>query len=379
MRIVLLAEVFKPIQNSVTLSVELIKSELVKFGHDVRIITPNPRNVQLSDKRVYHVPGIPFPGNSGYQMSFPELSDASKIMEKADVIHAMEPFILGKWGQKIAIQNNIPFVFTSHQNSLSYNNFVPVVGGILKKPFSGYLKKFFSGCNVIIAPTKSMQLNLKKQKIKNSILQISDGIEIKYFAEGSGVNLRKKLGILPSDNVLVHTGSITEEKRVRLLINTISEIKEKPKLIIAGNGSELASMRDLVNKHNLENQVFLLGQCNYKDMPEIYHAGDIFVSCSPITSDSLAIKEALACELPVVVMNTPGIKDIVLNGINGFVTKSTKVAFGNAIRNIINRPQLFAKLKRGAKKTSKKYSIENTTEAILSAYRLAINLKKDQG
>lgn len=377
MRVVLLTEAYLPIKNGVVHCVKMIRDELERLGHDVHIIAPDPHNVRIKDKRVHYVPALPFPGKSGYQMAFPAMSHVKPFLEKADIIHSHHPFTLGSWGQKIAKANNVPFVFTNHTQYLSYTHHVPVVGGVLKKPLAGYLQKFLNSCDIIVAPAVSTQKELEAQKIKVPVMHVPNGIELDRFSKGNGVELRKKLGISQTESVLVYTGRISEEKRVKFLIRSVASIKEAPKLIIAGLGPQLDEARDLVKELGKEDQIFLIGAVEYDEMPNVYAAGDVFATPSLSEVHPLVVIEAHVSGLPAVVVDAPGTADIVENGISGFVTKNTKADFVNGIRKIINNPGLKARLKRGAKKVGNKYSIESSVEKLLDVYNLAIRLKKD--
>lgn len=67
-----------------------------------------------------------------------------------------------------------------------------------------------------------------------------------------------------SDKVLIFIGRLTAVKRLELLVEALSELKEKGEkynLIFVGDGDERKNLENSVIEKNLENQVWFYGQC----------------------------------------------------------------------------------------------------------------------
>ena len=66
-------------------------------------------------------------------------------------------------------------------------------------------------------------------------------------------------------------------------------------------------------------RVRLLGHVDYLDLPSVYASADVFLQPSVSDTWGLAVNEAMACGLPVVVSNRCGChEDLVETGGNGF-------------------------------------------------------------
>jgi phosphatidylinositol alpha-1,6-mannosyltransferase len=94
--------------------------------------------------------------------------------------------------------------------------------------------------------------------------------------------------------------------------------------IIAGDGPELASIRERIRTHEWEQRVFALGRVTGDVRKILYNSADIFVMPNITVADDMegfgiAIVEAGSCGLPVVASNLQGIRDAVLEGQTGYL------------------------------------------------------------
>jgi glycosyltransferase involved in cell wall biosynthesis len=77
-------------------------------------------------------------------------------------------------------------------------------------------------------------------------------------------------------------------------------------LIMLGNGSLAASLRQIFARGNVEEQVMFPGQVKYSDLPRYYQMADLYVCASHSDGSSISLLEAMACGKPVLVSDIPG-------------------------------------------------------------------------
>jgi glycosyltransferase involved in cell wall biosynthesis len=70
----------------------------------------------------------------------------------------------------------------------------------------------------------------------------------------------------------------------------------------------------------------LLGQLSHQDMASFYNASDVFVFPTRFDSFGMVVAEALACGLPVIVSENAGAKDLIEEGVNGWVVPAGNAA-----------------------------------------------------
>ena len=169
---------------------------------------------------------------------------------------------------------------------------------------------------------------------------IPNGVDAKKFKpEGEKINidLRKP--------VVLCVGALTKTKRINLVINAVSKIKEVS-LLIVGKGEEEERLQVLGTK--LMGDRFKIMSFPYEKMPEVYRAGDIFTLVSqPYHSFENVLVEAMATNLPVVANNDPIRKEIIRDG-GLLVNPDNTEEYANALRSALeinwgNKPQEQAK------------------------------------
>jgi glycosyltransferase involved in cell wall biosynthesis len=93
----------------------------------------------------------------------------------------------------------------------------------------------------------------------------------------------------------------------------------------------------------------------------------------PSVSEGLsnATLEAMAVGLPVVVTDVGGMRELVSDGDNGFVTPSRDpTALATALRELAADSELRAKMgQRGRERAVERFDIKSCTEALLDHYR----------
>jgi glycosyltransferase involved in cell wall biosynthesis len=126
--------------------------------------------------------------------------------------------------------------------------------------------------------------------------------------------LRAKLGIADETVVLLYPARIVEQKRplfmvdvVKALVETISSVA----VIVVGDGDLLPDLRAKVSQLRLNSHFHILPPAAPTDMPDFYAASDILLLPSAYEGLSLALYEAMAMALPVVVADVGGHGELV--------------------------------------------------------------------
>ena len=106
-----------------------------------------------------------------------------------------------------------------------------------------------------------------------------------------------------------------------LLKDKNNEIKLK--YFIYGEGEEEQELKLLVKQLNLENIIKFKGRIPNDLVPKVLNQIDVFIGTSILNSESfgVAIVEAMACEVPVIVTDVDGFKEVVDNGNCGILVE----------------------------------------------------------
>lgn len=141
------------------------------------------------------------------------------------------------------------------------------------------------------------------------------------------------------------------------------------RLLVAGSGSEEASLKKLAADLKLENTEFL-GKIENEKMPQVYDRADVYLNASVVDNMPLSIIEAFSCGLPVVTTDAGGIPYICEDGETALlVEKKDHEALARAAVRLFEDRALAQKIVRAARLECEKYSPENVRRQWLEIYR----------
>ncbi len=247
---------------------------------------------------------------------------------------------------------------------LIYNIQVIFSTDIVASAFVGSFIKVFKKCKFLIYyagdPIEIINIRLKNQLVYKVMSNILENI-IKYNLSRANVILtvNKKFALKAksygaklvrivyvfvdtnlfkpvrktnrkSDNIfrIITVARLVDEKGLNYLIKSIKilydeynlrQLKKKVILTIAGDGPLRTFLQKLIIKLNLSNVVNILGWIDYEKLPSLYNDSSLFILPSLSEGTPLALLEAMACKLPVIVTNIDSFKEIIKDNYNGLI------------------------------------------------------------
>ena len=181
---------------------------------------------------------------------------------------------------------------------------------------------------------------------------------------------KKPWGIDQSDVVILFVSMNFDIKGLDPLIAAVAKTKancpeEKIKLLVVGKGDE-KKYRRMAKSMGIGDDVIFAGVHREKLEP-IYMASDVFSILSKFDTFAITVREAMAASLPVVVSGNVGAKDIVKQGINGFVIEERMDidAISEKIGLLLNR-ELRIRMGEAAYETA----MNNSWETVARKYEL---------
>ena len=137
-------------------------------------------------------------------------------------------------------------------------------------------------------------------------------------------DLRKRLGF--DGHIILNVGELNPNKNQKTAILAVKEVlKQYPDtvLLIAGKGEERDTLEKLVEEHGLREKVVFLG---YKtNLEQFAQICDMLISCSYREGLPLNILEAMLCGKPVVASDNRGHRELVHDGINGYLVEADDI------------------------------------------------------
>ena len=171
--------------------------------------------------------------------------------------------------------------------------------------------------------------------LNRKIRVIVNGVDVQKF-KPARCNFSTLLKERSKTKILGTVARLDRGKNIDQLIVDVATISSLPvHLVIVGDGPERERLENLVKKYKILNKTRLLG--NRNDVPRILNCLDVFVLSSVSEGFSNVILEAMASGLPVVAYDVGGNRELVQDGMGGFlVPLKDRAGFLDAVLRILN-------------------------------------------
>ena len=371
----MMTNTYKPHVGGVARSVSTFTKKLRNLGHQVIVVAPEYQGISKDEKDVIRIPAIQHFNGSDFAVVLPIPVFLKNHLEdfKPDIVHSHHPFLIGSTAVRISTKYGVPLVYTQHTMFEEYTHYVPVGFAKLKKFVSSLSTGYANLSNYVIAPSDSIAEILRKRGVKSAMEIIPTGIQINRFSNGDR-KASRKLHKIPQDMFVVgHIGRLAPEKNLDFLSKAVASfLHSEPKahFIVAGYGSLEQQLYDFFVQENLHQRVNFLGKLQDQELIDAYHAMDVFVFSSKSETQGLVLAEAMASGVPVIALDAPGVREVVQDGINGYLLlNENKEDFANTLAKFYkSSPNIRKDLKTGAEKTAVDFSVDVCVSKLLSVY-----------
>ena len=129
----------------------------------------------------------------------------------------------------------------------------------------------------------------------------------------------KRIGEDDDKKIICHSSNFRPIKRITDVIRAFKIISEEidSELVLIGDGPERHDAEVLSKSLAVSDRVHFMG--NVKRVQEVLGKSDLFLLPSEDESFGLAALEAMSCEVPVVASNVGGLKELITNGVDGYL------------------------------------------------------------
>ena len=346
-----------------------LSKKLVEKEIKVSIITRGDRKptnkAVIENMNVYKVPILPL---NPFHISIHEIFVnrlLKKIESEFDLLHLHSPILPN-------VSTNLPIYLTAHTTYMNdtYYNEHNNIHSILDRLQSIFLKskeiKSLKNSNMISTVSSTILQEINNYGIKNKIIKvIGNGVDEKIYYPSIN-NTQNKY--------ILYTGRLSERKGLYDLLDSMYYINRKHpkvKLYISGKGPLLSTLKQKVNKLNLDLVVKFLGYLPFKIMPLLYRNAYVHVVPSYYEGLPTVLLEAMASGVPVVATSIGGSRDVISNTVDGFlVPTKNPLELAEAIITLLFDSDLRDRMGKNARtKIINKYTWEKITDNIVSDYK----------
>ena len=175
--------------------------------------------------------------------------------------------------------------------------------GSILLPLKKIIQKYaFKKAHLIHAWGPVMTISMKAIGVDMSkVLVLPKGIDLAKFENKNNANLKKICAIV--------TRSLLPEYSHDVILKAFAIVDQKGidfSLTIIGDGTQLANLKDLARKLNIENKVQFSGRIPNTALPKLLQESNIYISMPTTEGVSASLFEAMACECYPIVTDIPG-------------------------------------------------------------------------
>ncbi len=318
MRIALVTEVFLPAVDGVVTRLRRTLEELERHGDDVLVVAPAGGPDLYAGARIVGVPGlrIPlYPDGNGYpekrvSLPVPQLRTALDAFAP-QVVHAINPFLLGAGAVHYAHRRRIPLIASYHANIAAYAQYYGL--GALEGLGWRYVVWVHNHADINLCTSAATIEALRARGVQRLGLW-PYGIETDRFSpRWATPEWRLRLsGGHPERVILLCVGRLAKEKSLERLEPVMRQL-EGVSLAIVGDGPVRAEL-----EHRFTGTpTTFLGLLSGEELSRAYASADAFLFPSDSETLGMVILEAHAAGLPVIAADTPAARELVDDGIDG--------------------------------------------------------------
>ena len=353
-----------------------IISRLDQMGIEPIFFTCLPPENEDFSYEVFACSYVKIPFSEEYPFAIP--GKKKKIFKKLDefkpdLIHWSSPSLLGRYATRYSKLRNVPNITIYHSHFSTYVDYMKWVPfkSLMRKFVDSSLNKLYEKATKVLAPTLSMKEFLVERGLSEQKIAIwGRGIDGEKFSPNHRSEKLIKSWNAENKTKIIFVSRLFHYKETDMLIRLSHILRDDTVLIITGEGPE----REKMERESNGAKTIFTGKLVGKELSEVYASSDIFVFPSLTDTFGNVVLEAMASGLPVIAANEGGPKNIVKDGVNGYLMEPKKEdKFNEKINNLIDDHRLYDELRSNALEYARELNWDNIVGQLNERYRSLIS------
>ena len=321
MKIAQITPYFHPHIGGVESYVDYLSRYLIKLGHEITVFTAHydkslPKEEEYKGMKIIRTKQLM---NIFTTPVTPSLKK-DLLEDQWDMVHTHAPPPLSSYYvAKAKTKAGFPLVMTYHCDlEIPLRLFGNFITGLYNISLGKYTLK---RTDQVLVTTETYAAT-SRAIWQSHAKVIPLGVDIERFnPRNKGDKVREKYG-LGDEKVVMFVGRLAFHKGVNHLIDAAG-IYKKAKYLIVGAGPKESSFKKLAAASPNSKNIIFTGKVDGKDLPSYYAACDVLVlpSISRLEAFGFVTLEALATGKPVIASDMPGMREVVVDGVDGFLAE----------------------------------------------------------
>jgi glycosyltransferase involved in cell wall biosynthesis len=204
---------------------------------------------------------------------------------------------------------------------------------------------------------------------------VYNGVDLQYVSEIIPEPGARQKYRLPSsaDLFILNVAEHSKQKHISLLLKVMKIIvhvyRKNSILVNVGEGPETSELRKMVEEFDLQKNVFFLGSLPNREVIGLMKLCDCFVLTSENVVFDLVVLEALACGAAVFLSDDGGNREIISNGVNGYLLQNKSEE--QIAKSLMEYDRV--RIKKEAQRSVAKYSIDSMVRSYEQLYHEAMD------
>lgn len=296
LRIAFVSETWLPSTDGVVTRLVATIRQLRALGHEVCMIAPAPAEPVFEGIAVHTVPTVSvsfIAGGRPWGLPLPRVA-AHLDAFRPDLVHVVNPFVIGVAGVIAARRRRWPLVCSYHTNVAAYARFYHM--GFTGPAIWTLLRLLHNAADLNLATSDAVRADIVQHGIRRVDLW-ERAVDTRFFhpSHRDEAMRRRLSGRHPGAPVAVYVGRLAPEKGLeRLRALTASRLPMN--LAFVGDGP----FRDHLEREFAPTGAVFTGMLLGDELARAYASADIFLFPSTTDTLGLVVLEALSSGLPVV-------------------------------------------------------------------------------
>lgn len=277
-------------------------------GWQITVLTQHPPEQEAYPPEIA-VELLPYRGYRGYLMNASAVRKALRRL-KPDLLHAHYASGYGLLG---ALTGYHPYLLSVWGSD------------VFEFPYQSCIKSWLLRRNLLAADG----LASTSRVMAKQVMRLVPSLRVRIWITPFGVDVQRftRMPDIAARPITIGTvKSLAPAYGVDTLIRSFALLRGDPevesidlRLLIVGDGPDLNELRMLAKDLGIEALTNFAGRVAHHEVPDWLARLDVYVALSRFESFGVAVAEASACQLPVVVSDAGGLGEVVEDGVTGFI------------------------------------------------------------